>query len=162
MSWFSSIFRKKQPYRFTDEEREISADIRRQKAEISKMKLERENLIHKMEMERKMLELKAEITELKGIDGDDEQPQDDFRSLIQMLAMMGGNQQQPQQFQQQQPQKISLTDEQLKKIWEDLPAAAKSFSKRSSDETIKSLILSNMPNIDDDSMQRAISLVRAN
>jgi len=162
MSWFSSIFRKKQPYRFTDEEREISADIRRQKAEISRMKLERENLVHKMEMDKKMLELKTEIAELKGIDEDDEQPQDDFGSLIQMLNMMGGNQQQPQQFQQQQPQKISLTDEQLKKIWEDLPAAAKSFSKKSSDETIKTMIVSNMPHIDEDSIHRALALVRAN
>jgi hypothetical protein len=56
-------------------------------------------------------------------------------------------------------QKQHFTDEQIKAIWDNTPKIAKVFAKKSDEQTIKTQIIKQIPNIDEDSIARAIKLI---
>jgi len=62
--------------------------------------------------------------------------------------------------QTQQIQRVHVTDQQLEGIWQTIPVEQKPFIKMQSDGVISSWIRANYPQIDEDSVERAIKFVR--
>jgi len=59
-------------------------------------------------------------------------------------------------------EKQHISDEQLNQIWNNTPMMAKNFAKRSSDENLENLLRGQMPNVSDDTIKRAIAIIRKN
>jgi hypothetical protein len=180
LSWFMGKSKKKQGYDFTDSDRDASAELRAKRKEIEMLKLERENELHKLKIERQRLELMQEIDELKNIyaesDEDDGTESSTELELIKMFApMLIKNNQNtpningtaaplapnpPQTQTAPSAQHVHLTDEQLNEIWNNTPKMAKMFAKKSNDDVVRTTIKSQINNIDDDSVERALKIIR--
>lgn len=181
MAFFNWFKREKTGHTLTDEDREASKELRAKKKEIDMMKLEREDLINKMKFEKQKLELQEEIDELKGLfDEEDEtlpkNEDDTTTALLKMFApaLISKFAQQtqntpaysspsPQQIPPTTPlnSKVSISDEELLKLWEETPTAAKLYSKSMSDETIITTLKAKFPNVDDESINRGLKIIRS-
>lgn len=176
MGLFQWLFKKKpNKYVFDDSDRESSKEIREKKKEIELLKLDRENEIHKLKIMKQKLELESEIQELQEAFSDDEdfypeKESDSTTELIKMFAPMfinkapvsapiptdkASNSSNPME------QKQHFTDEQIKAIWDNTPKMARMFAKKADEQTIKIQIQKQIPNIDDDSIARAIKLIKS-
>ena len=164
---------KRANHTFNDGDREVSVEIRQKKKELELLKLERENELSKLKMFKAKLELENEIEELQEAmadNTDDMQPETDGTTeLIKLFAPLLLKNINPsasvldvpiQSFSPLQEQKLSLSDEQLKEIWNRTPEMAKNYAKKAPDDTISKLILSQMPNIDADTLARALKLIK--
>jgi len=182
-----NIFKKKDNrnnYTFGDTDRELSAEIRKQKAEYNKARQELDLKLLTLENKKKQIELEADIAEasqrLKEISGyDDEEEEEpetnnDFTSIISAIPMLMqtfNNQNQtpnsntvsvvttpPQPIKQELG--VSLSDEELQNMYKQIPKTAKAIAKTMSDETLKNYLKGQIPNLDEDTINRAIALVR--
>ena len=178
MFWHNWFKRKKGlTHDFTDAEREEGLVIREKKREITLLKLERENELHKLKMEKQKLELQAEIAELKDslndyVDDSDTSSEDRTTSdLIKLFApmIMAGKMQNPVAApvpvvspMPSSPVQQHLNDDTLLSLWEKTPPQYKAMSKTMSDEQLGGVIKQQMPNIDDDSVKRAVEIIRSN
>jgi hypothetical protein len=156
----------------------------------TKLKRERIQLEHQIEMNRLILTNKKILAQMQEIDG--ENSNDSLDGMLQSLilrAIQGHNAQQnpqnpqnsylygnPQEAiyddvdnavvsnlataQTQQIQKAHITDEQLEGIWRTIPTEQKPLIKLQSDSIIRGWISVNYPQIDDDSVERALRFVR--
>lgn len=158
-------FRKKHPqnnHTFTDEEREYSKEIREKKREIELLKIERESELHKLKIEKQKLELQQEINELRNLyDDDDDDGTTDLESdssseLIKMFAPYFLKNLKPSS----EPliQTISKID--IENLWKNTPESMKNHAKTQTDEDLKRYLKTQLPNIDDESIKYAISLIR--
>lgn len=183
MGLFKRLFgipelKKPGKYTFSDEDREISSELRQKKKELELLKMEKESELYKLKLEKQRLELQQDIDELKGVyDGAEEALESDSddttNMLIKMFAPMLVAKFQnpapvtptpvsitPSNSLPPQPEQASLTMEQLKDTWKNTPGMVKKMAKKMDDETIKGYILQKMPNLDDASIARAIEVIR--
>lgn len=179
MVWFwKKKATEKQRYTFTDEDRETSSEIRNAKKELELLKIQRENELHKLRMEKAKLELQEEINELKGLYDDVEEYSDNedggVSELIKILVPLFVKNQTPASvvvsppqvnnsdasITSSEPQKRSIPDEQLQDIWKNTPAIAKKFAKNASDDSLKVLLIKQLPDVDDDTIARALKIIR--
>lgn len=59
------------------------------------------------------------------------------------------------------PATVTFTDEQLRTVWNELPRAARKMAQNLDDDTVKNFIQAKLPGIDDDSLSRALRIVRS-
>ncbi|NTW33421.1 MAG: hypothetical protein HGB12_12505, partial [Bacteroidetes bacterium] len=62
----------------------------------------------------------------------------------------------------QPTEKQNISDENLMQIWQNTPMMAKTFAKKSSDENLENMLRAQMPNVSDDTVKRAIAIIRKN
>lgn len=159
-SWFKS---KKPNYVFKEEDRDISADFRKKRAELSIKEMELNSKLKQAELELKLREVEEH---LNSFDENDEEdfPEDKLNPdamLMLLLTNIFKNNQQPQQpTQQQPPLKNNLTDEQIREVIKNLPPRAIKIAKGLDDDTLRTYIINQMPNIDDESIKRGITALR--
>ncbi len=168
-SWFRHKNSNYTGRTFTDEDRDTSAEIRAAKKEIALLKLQREDELHKLKIEKQRLELQAEIEDLRAVfeDSDDNTTDSDDITAT-MLKIFGPAiaatitpKQTAIAATDEQPQgKIRISDDELKRLWDDTPKKYKIFVPSLDDATIKTYLLAKMPNLDEDTQNRALKIVR--
>ncbi len=163
----------RQNHDLSDEERLFGGQKRGIQLEIAKLKsdLEKEKL--KLEAERDRIRIQAEIEEakqdladLQGSDEEEEQGGGMENALMSMLAakFLGGQQQQAVNIPQAAPQSspaLNITDGQLEAYWGGLDKRTKRYVKALDDQGIKEELLSRMPDLPDEVIQRAIRIIRS-
>ena len=182
-SWFKKE-KEHKGHVLDDEDRATAKELRDRKKEIEMLKLDRDDSLNKLRYEKQKLDLEREIEELRGLYDDDEDeitPQaddDTTTALMKMFAPMLINkfsQQQPTQppaysspSPVAQPQsistpssKVSLSDEELLKLWAETPSIAKAYAKNMGDDTIITSLKAKLPNVDDDTLQRGLKIIRS-
>jgi hypothetical protein len=167
MGFFSRFFKNRRPS-FSDEDRELSAQIRQQKAELSRLKNERDAELHKLRTEKEKLELQAEIADIRDeLYGDDDEQTPDSIVLGLLSQFLLKQQEHGYQAQKSQgaavavsPNTSILTDKELRDIWENLPIKTKAVARNVSDDTLRSYIKTQIPGIDEQTLEKAILIVR--
>jgi len=166
-------FRKRKGFPFSDEDRAFSLQTRKENADIERRKrqldLEERKLEHekrKAELEADILEARNRISELNGTDEEEGSDGSDTDAMLMLLLtkVLGGNA--PLSASASSAPnppvatKISMTDEQIEEILASMPKRYVKLSRDLSDETLRAMILGKMPNVDDDTIQRAITRAR--
>lgn len=180
MGWFKRIFGieneektkdKRNNHTFDDEEREISKEITRKKAELRKLQLEREDGLHKLEIEKKKLELQKQIEETKYAleefeeddyedDYEEDNPMDTtIKNFLSGILLKSQNNTANSNI-TPESNGVVLSDEQLKTIWNNTPQQYKLISKQMNDEQIKTFIKQQMPTANEETLNRALYIVR--
>lgn len=154
-------------YAFDDEDQIAATEAKRLKAErnriMQEMALERQKFeLEKLRWEQKQLyEEMADEEDDDDDDGDDASPE----AMLMSLLMAKFNQPQqaptPQGVPIQQVAKVHYTDEEISQILDQIPKPYLKIAKNMDDSTIQKHILAKVPNVDEDSVQRAIAMLRS-
>lgn len=162
--------KKKSSYEFTDEDRELSNEIRKQRAEIRKEKakyeLEKERLRNQIEIE----ELKSQLEELKGI-GDEEEQSIEQTLLNSILTPLIQKQFNPMDSLKMassssysapanREEEVHFSDDEIKGMIHQFDRATLKYARKMDDEQLRTVIIDRVPNIDADSVNRAILLIK--
>lgn len=146
----------------TEEDRQLSLEIRQTRAEIKKLELEREAELARLEFQAQKLELEQEIAEMKG-----EEPNGDMNNIfmngilspvLQRLTnpqMPGGSNKPPTM-----PGVVDLTTEQIKGFIEQVPKNYRKQAKNLDHLQLTNIIKGYIPNISDKSLNETISLLK--
>jgi len=175
MSWynpFSWIKRRdpRQNHDFSDEERTRAVEVSRERARLKRLQDQKAHELKMLEMERDRIALEDEIADLTDDDEDEDFDTEDSADallvkLLQPILQRGTHPVSPAAGSPATPSpgaaaQIHLMDDQLREIWNNQPVHIRSAAKVSSDERIEEVILSRYPNIDEDTLNRAIQIVR--
>lgn len=179
MSIFDLFRKKEEPeptkrknlYSFSDEDRQISADIRRKKAEYQ-LELER------LHAEKEKIRLETEIADLRQqyeeltTEPEEEEPSNNTADAL-ILTLLSGilkanNQSVPNppvihtQNNTQIPETGSLSDDKLKGIWVSIPDEYKKKAKKMKDNELKNFLKFQLPTASEEEILRAIRIIREN
>jgi len=153
---------------FIRERNEQDLELKRRKKELwlrvdeKKAQLDEELLNYKIE------EARAKLEEALGYDEGDEESEGNAADnmLLQLgTKLLSANsphpsESEPPKTQIQETSKQSLSDEEIKIIWQTLPADKKALARIASDSQKREFLIKNYPNIDLDSIDRAIKLIK--
>lgn len=171
MSWWWPFSQKKRYegiHRFNDDERELSLELRRQKAEFSKKKNELDLELQRLEFEKRKAQLDADILEAKErvaeFYDDDAEPTDDktdalltvLLSKILTPAPVAASPSPPTSTMQS-----SLSDEQLREIIAQVPKQYLKAAKKMPEDTLKGIISARLPGLDTETMNRAVGMIKS-
>jgi len=162
---------------FEDSDRELSLAQRRLNGERRKIEREREIL----EAKKRLMETKAEYDELKNelFNNDEVEETEEENSIDNMFQMMllkklFGNENNLSSVSSPQTNgintpnvqtesgKIVFTEQQLTEILNEIPKSIRKKLNKLDDATLKQTILSRFPNISNESLLKAIELLRNN
>jgi len=166
------FFDRPKRHSFDDDDREYSKSKRDLRMKYDLMDLEQAQAEHNLRM--KQIELDLQKVAQDG------EPKDgglfggggmDQMLMLLMMKAMGGNvptmapatsAQAPiqPQVQQVQASSLELSDEQLREYWDSLNVFKKRAAKKMNDEQIAVLLKNQMPGIGDDTIVRALKIVR--
>lgn len=165
---FLDIFRQKKE-RSPSVESEEMLQLREQKRLL--MQQQQANALELMvkQQELKLREIQVKIDEIDDQyeDEDEFSPENMFMNIVQKAipqfqAPTGVNPSKEQSvISTPNAGGLSLTDEQLKQYWDTVPAHYKLIAKGMSDEQIKEFIKQKQPNLDANTLERAILVIRA-
>jgi len=165
-----------------DPAKEEKAAIRKEQAELTRQKIKLDLEAHRLELEVKKQELQMELERLKferemmqqerlqkwqdltGGDEDEEEGDTLDSALIKILGRAFTPQQASAPVTTPAPapvQVVSLTHQQIKAQLDSLPPQYKEMAKKMSDEDIRRFAIEQLPNIDADSTQRVVEVVRS-
>lgn len=177
------LFRQKQSNRhvLTQEDRDKAVEVNQARFELQRARIENEKAILQLEKEKRelqirrdMAKLRADIAEYEGDDFEEGEEAGGVDGMFQNLLMgailkgqspdtVGGgfltSPSPPTLI--AQPPTVSLSDDQLRDIWEGLPKMARKAAKKLSDDQIAALIRNKVGNVDAETVSRAVSIVRA-
>jgi len=171
MSFISRLFSKqpKDAHQFSDEDRQASATRRKMLAmQREQMDMMQEQLTNLRNIQRqRMMQEQIEALQSSMYEDDDEDEdssdsdEDMFMKLLQTVAQKSNTEvKTPFPSGMELPQKVSLSDEQLLEMLNSVDPKYLKLAKKMSDSSLKGFIKAQMPNIDDDTMLRAIRLVK--
>jgi hypothetical protein len=144
---------------FTDEEREYSKEIREKRREIELLKLERESELHKLRIEKQKLELQQEIEDLKNVYEDNEEVETESDNTSEFLKIIAPYFLKNLKPTQEQPiNNISKTD--IDNLWKNTPKSMKDHAKTQTDEVLIKYIQTQIPSINKEMMEYAISIIK--
>jgi len=157
-----------QVHRWDASDRAFSAEIRAKKREITLMEMQKEHEITKMRLDREQLLLQRDIQELQGEDEDapSSNTSDDLLKMV--LPLIIGNaqlQKNPASGSAGFPplpteQKQVFSTAQIQEIWNSLPRFAQKKAKELDDATLGALIRSKLPNIAEQSIAEAVGFIK--
>ncbi len=173
------FFKRRDPrlnHDFDEKDRALAAERKKLNTELSNMKqrhaMEEERERHELEMMR----IRAEIEDLAEELAPEEEdtpagsmnPEDvmvmklldKFLSSPAGVSTPAGTP--PATPPASSPGGVSIPDERLTQYWAAAPANIKALAPRCSDEQIKEFVRSQIPGIDTDSQERALSIIRSN
>ena len=162
--------RKKSGHTLTDEDREASLATRKAKAELKKIELD----IAKTQLESKKMEARADLEALRDTLYPPTETTEESRwEQIIMGLLSGMNKSQPVAGSNtstmqsevipphsQEPATMSIDDEELRNILDTIPKKYIKMGKKMSDEQLTTYIKNHLPLADDDTVSRAIAIVR--
>jgi vacuolar-type H+-ATPase catalytic subunit A/Vma1 len=165
---------KRKVYPFDEQDRNVSVEIRKQRAEISKKKAELELEVAKLETEKKKQELELEIAETKAAlddfyeDDTDTETDDPTNALMQMFLskFMLNNQVTPNNtgtvdtLSVPVSSQVHLEDNQIKAIVKKVPKQYLKLAKEFNDTQLSNYIKGQIPNVDDDTILRTTRVLR--
>lgn len=172
--WLKSE-RQEKAHAFDKEDRELSLQVRRQKAELAQQRAQLDLELMRLRAEREKADLEAQIADararLDDMYSDDEPEVDNGGSAADAMLMMlmskmfqsppaaapPASQPTPPSA---PPSGDSISDEELQEMWEQVPSGYKKLARKMSDEQVAGYIRKQLPNIDTDSMTRALRVVR--
>lgn len=177
MGFISWLFRRKElppnvNHTFSNEDRELSLTLRRMKAEIKQLELEREKIKAQIEKEKYLAELedlKAQLYEDIPTEPEHHGLNPDTLLTTFLLNLLNkgtivGNPPStsttPNSLTYNSPAPLELTPEQIKEIISKVPKQYLKIAKTLTDEQLKRLILGQIPNLSEPSLTFAISLIR--
>lgn len=149
-----------------DEEDQIAA------TEAKRLKAERNRLMQEMALERQKFELdklrheQAQLYAEMAGDDDEEDDDDDGgpspESMLMTLLMskIQPTPATPQGVPVQQVSRVHYTDEEINQILESIPKPVLKLAKKMDDATLHKHILARAPNVDEDSVIRAVAMLR--
>jgi hypothetical protein len=178
LSWFkgkqTEAAKERTQHSFDDEDRRASAVIRRarQEAELSRIRMEQE--INNLRLKQEQIRLQQDIEDMMA-DDDEDYDNDDkdlqmmrmFKPAIDALSRKIAPEYSPNkasslsQVSENPPSKEDLSNEELKQIWSMTPKLYRDRAKTFSDSQIKIFVSSQFPNWSDDTISRAVAIVRA-
>lgn len=179
MSIFGWLKGKKERHTFEDSDRDLSKEVRKQQQHLRILEIQREAKLNELSFRRDMLELQQDIDRLTEEESDS--PNDWKAELVRALAPIipaiyakfnGSAVVQPKDSvgqisepdnsspPEQQQDTSKVTDEKLKKLWADTDPKLKAMTKFMTDEKIKKLITDKTGIIDEDTLNRAIMVIR--
>jgi len=142
-----------------------------------KLELEKKRLEIELEKERLQYEIeeirfkREQLRQEQYETDDDEQPQGASPELM-LMSILAKTMQQPQQGPQpspiyqptptQAPQPPTISDADISAYWQTLNPALKQMAKNASDETIRTQLINQMPDITQQDTSRIIQHIRAN
>lgn len=184
MDWFK---RKQQDprhnYTFVAEDTEQSVNVRAAKKRLELLKIEQEIEMQKLRIQRERLELQQTIDDMqeeRNSDDTEETEQEDastalIKALIPMFTAKFGNAGSVpvtpnEPFQQTQPVQnlptpVTVTDEQIRIIWDNTPKLQQKYAKQLYARdlpALKALIRTQMPLADELSQDRALAWIGNN
>lgn len=169
MGFFDWFKRKDHPgHILDDEDRKIGVETRqlrsRVKQEKDKLELERAKLEHELEMMRMRADLEALQDELYG-DEDEEEPAGGSNEalLASILMPMLTKQQAPpqQQITPPAPSKRHYSDAEIHTLLEMIPRSMRKIAKKLPDDALIARARQHAPDADDETIEKAISIVRS-
>lgn len=147
----------------TTEKREATPqelELREHNRQLNMLKKNLDMEIMVKEAELRKAEIEADLAEMYGDDEDGDDVEGMFGNFLKTaMAKNVAPQQAPQQMAANQ--EISLTDEQLKQYWEQMNPIYKTVAKGMSDENIKEFIKQKEPRLNQDTLNRAVAIVKA-
>lgn len=154
----------------SEEKKEMVAWKTRMKRLEQQMELKERELEHKMrvmEMEDRIFEMEEQIyggeepsADESGVDGMIMKVLESAMTKKAPGLAIPQNNSTPQADIPQENPGVHITDEQLKEYWDSLSMFKKAYARRMSDEQISALLKGQVPNISEDSIARAIKLIR--
>ena len=165
-----------------DPVKEEKAQIRKEQADLMRQKVKLDLEAHRLQLEVKKQEMEMELERLKferelmqqerlqkwqeltGGDDDEEEGDTLDSALIKILGRAFTPQQASAPVTTPAPapvQVVSLTHQQIKAQLDSLPPQYKEMAKKMSDEDIRRFAIEQLPNIDADSTQRVVEVVRS-
>jgi hypothetical protein len=164
MSWFKVFKRYRNAHEFTDEDRNLSKEVREHRASLRKERLE----IEKIKLEMEKLEYQARLQELREElfpqEEEEEAPQSPemaiLMSLMQGFISKSNIPPQPQNITPATKDKIVLTDDEIKAQISQIPSKYLKMAKVMPKEQIKSYILNINPDLSDETIDKAIAYVK--
>jgi hypothetical protein len=166
--WFFNLFKKKREYPL--ENSEVSAEALNRSIEVRQNEKEIRALQHRYKVlaqEKRIAELQADISDLKGLFEEEEGPEegggiaDTLLTQLISRVLTPQNQQQTLNSIELPPQQIkkALTDDEIRTTLKALPKHYRKIAKNMSDEQLINVAKSQM-NLDDDTTKRALNIFR--
>lgn len=184
MSFFGLFGKKRVPP--TQEDRDLGGAVNAERLKLRKERLQVEHEIEMLRLEEQKLRIETRLDQLYGVaEEDPTDPDTIFKNLIMTAIqrgqitpngsapMIAGQRYIGMPFSDQgsaaaqetiisSPSiKQNLSDVQLQEIWDRIPVTQKPLIKMASDDMIRSWIMKNYPQVDDDTVDRAIKLARS-
>lgn len=153
----------KSGYTFDDEDQHHATEVKRLKAEQRKLQAEMALERQKLEFEKQKFELESLRDELYGDDEEDEQ---EGSSLDKMLVpiLMGAFVKQPAPPVDSTPvasvQKVQYTDDEIREILKQVPKHYIKLAQKMDDTTVRKFLYAQQPNVSDDTIERALKILR--
>lgn len=154
---------KRHNYEYDDNDRELSAAVRRSNAEIKAMQQKIRLMEEEMRLKKVQFEYKEMLEQMRGYEEEGEEEATtgvNAEAMLLNLLMSAKQSNQPQQASVQQTTQITMSDEQIKGYIESIPKAYRRIGRNMTDEQLITFIDSNMPNLTLDTKQRAINILR--
>lgn len=161
---------KRNNHTFDETDREFALETRRLNQESKRIQAEMNLLRQQMALEeqkQKLEELKSNMFE----EDDDEEPEptDNFEKIL--LALLSSSQginknpitqreTQPDNTSKETSKGVSLSDEKLEEIWSKVPLKTKAMTKFMSEDKIRIYLKNNFNDIDNDTIERAIKIIK--
>lgn len=166
MSFFTLF--KTQRHDFSDSDRELATKVKQQNAELRKLELEiRKEELQNQKIKNRLL-AQQEINDLRSqmsFNNDDEEennPLDNLAAGLLNKLMMGNtvadNSNHPQTL--DKPATVSLSSEQIQEIINQLPKSALKIAKKMDNEQIRIFIRNRYPDIDEESINKGITMLK--
>jgi len=164
MSFFKKLFGIKHPqynHVLTDEDREHALAVRKAKREAEIAKFESEKMKYEAIAEREQLKLERESRRFEEQYGNQDESLNPDALLMQGLTMLMNKNNPAQQTQQVAAQvKINYSDAVLEDMYGQIPKIYRKGLKKETEDNIKAQIIKSLPQIDEDSLKRAVARVR--
>lgn len=160
MSLFSWFRRKKDPrnnHTFTDEDRELARQTRILRMQQLQSQIRAETELNELRVKREKAALQQDIAELTGDEDDESEIVELMKPIINrafpnpsMAPTVVGTTQ----------MSVSYSDDNLRDLKKRIPKVFLKQIRKMTDDELKGRIKNELPNIDDDSMHRALTIVR--
>ena len=156
----------KNRYEFTQEDSLTGVSIRKANQEIKQLRLERAKIMQEMEVEKlkaEMLDLKAQLYGEEETVEDADTPEKALTNMFLMAMLKGkgqGNGVSTTDIDISNSNKRKYSNEELVMLHKQVPKKELKKAKKLTTEQLSPLIRQQLPDADDDSINRAIALLR--
>lgn len=173
MAWYNpfSWIKRKDPranYAFDDVDRQRSAEIKKRQAEIRKAEMELEHEIKLRELEVRKMELEDRLSEFDEEDDDEDDEEQDPADVMLMTILrpvfekLSAGMAQPATTPPTAaaPVPTSMSDDQIRTLWNSQDPRVVAAAKFSTPDKIEEYLVKNYPGVDDDTIERAIKIIK--
>lgn len=153
---FWGLFKKNTKHILDDDDREKAAELNRLRWAKRRENLELQASIEALKLKKQQLALEMDIKEMSGDEGEGNDDDAVFMSLLSGVFNRGGNGESSPVALPPNVEKIHLSDDEITNLLKTVPKPALKAAKMMSRESIASFIRQKIGDLDDDTMNRAL------